>query len=122
MLAKYVLIKLVYFILFKLRYEKAEKYEDSLVYLKKSLEVDPDNELVKTKINELTKRMDELYQASRYGPSLPSEKLYLSSSSSKKSKKKKKHKRSSSSSSNRSSSSSSSSDSVKIIKSKSHKK
>ena len=121
MLAKYVLIKLVYFILFKLRYEKAEKYEDSLVYLKKSLEVDPDNELVKTKINELTKRMDELYQASRYGPSLPSEKSY-SSSSSKKSKKKKKHKRSSSSSSNRSSSSSSSSDSVKIIKSKSHKK
>ena len=38
---------------FVLRLEKKEKFEDALVFLKKSLEIDPKNELIITKMENM---------------------------------------------------------------------
>lgn len=73
--------------------EKRENYEEAIVYLKKALEIDRQNELIKEKITNLTKKVeyffkytvlknvkmifflqiDEMFRKNMYGPSLPSE-------------------------------------------------
>lgn len=80
---------------FVLRLEKKEKFEDALVFLKKSLEIDPKNELIITKmenmkikvkfkrwlnsifiylfeIHFILEKMNEMYSKVLYGPTLPS--------------------------------------------------
>ena len=44
---------LAYYGVIDFRYEKVERYEDSLVYLDKALKIDANNELIATKIKEI---------------------------------------------------------------------
>ena len=52
-LKKKQFVYLFSFFLNNLRYEKVERYEDSLVYLDKALKIDATNELISTKIKEI---------------------------------------------------------------------
>ena len=41
--------------------EKRENYEEAIVYLKKALEIDRQNELIKEKITNLTKKVENCF-------------------------------------------------------------
>lgn len=88
------------FIAYAVKLEKQEELDDSLKYLKKALEINPESEIISSKINNLKYKINECYNRTRYGPSLPgSNSIQVDKNKSNKKKKHKKSKKHSSSSS-----------------------